>query len=73
MVTVKRYLCNACGGVWSNEDLQKLRWAGTLFCWNENTECLICPECYEEMKAAFINSPENFKKWKATYGFVERR
>lgn len=61
--------CNVCGSLWPKEDLQRHQWAGTLFCWDEGAGRLICPECYEEMKAAFISSPENFKNWKASYGF----
>lgn len=64
--------CNVCGSLWPKDDLQKHKWAGTQFRWNEDTGRLICPECYEEMKAAFISSPENFKDWKASYGFGKR-
>ncbi len=57
-------VCNVCGGVWNDDDLQRCVWAGVPLRWSKESGQLICPECYDEMKAAFIASPEQFKKWK---------
>ena len=56
--------CKSCGAFWSNEALQNARWMGTLFSWREQSGALICPECYDEMRAAFVSDPKNFKEWK---------
>lgn len=57
--------CKSCGTSWQSDDLQKCVWAGIPLCWAKDDGRLICPECYDEMKAAFIASPENFRRWKA--------
>lgn len=57
------YACNSCGARWSTDDVQKARWMGTMFRCNEQTGALICPECYDAMRASLISRPGAFSSW----------
>ena len=63
------YVCSPCGERWSADDLKKERWAGVPFC--QNGSNLICPNCYEQMRASFVGAPDSFALWKAQYGFCK--
>lgn len=56
--------CKSCGTFWYSETLQNARWMGTPFLWKKQSGVLICPECYDEMRAAFVKDPKKFKEWK---------
>lgn len=62
-------ICKSCKAPHSMDDINHYRWAGIRHCYNPDTKALICPECLETMRAAFISDPGAFAAWKAEQGF----
>jgi len=54
--------CGICHAVWAKEDLDHCRWMGVPFIAPTGHNIILCPECYNYLKAAFIGNPDAFKQ-----------